>query len=70
MKTHEANLEQYRVALLSHDWRYENSNDPDARLRGAREREALVAKQRVYDPNLVVWNMLAPPEFRIPFKKE
>lgn len=61
---HLQNIEQYRAALRNHDWSYDYSDDPRVYRAGRLEREALLAKQRVYDPDWSIWNEIAPEGYK------
>lgn len=62
---HDENVEQYRQMLRNHDWTYEYSDDHRVWTAGRRAREALVAKQRAYDPDGVIWNEIAPEGYKL-----
>jgi hypothetical protein len=57
-------MEAYRAALQKHDWWYEMSDDWSVWRDGKNRREQLESLQRILDPDLTVWNSIAPEEQR------
>ena len=53
-------VEQYRKALLGHDWFYDCSEDPSVFRRGNEERKELDNMRYKLDKDYKIWNELAP----------
>lgn len=58
-------VEAYRKLLQSHDWQYDRADDHRVWTRGHYERQALIALRNRHDPDLAIWNSVAPAEFRL-----
>lgn len=58
-------LQQYILALKAHDWAYEYSDDYRIWRAGKASLEALREAKRLIDPDGMVWNQFAPPEWQI-----
>lgn len=59
--------QEYRKALAGHDWYYDYSDDYSVWAAGKRQRESLREMRKHIDPEGVIWNECAPPDFH--FKK-
>lgn len=58
-------LQQYILALKAHDWAFEHSDDHRVWHAGKASLEALREAKRLIDPDGMVWNQFAPPEWQI-----
>jgi hypothetical protein len=57
-------IEEYKNRLKHHDWYYDYSDDGSVWRRGSAERSALNDFQEKFDPLAVIWNSLAPEDFK------
>lgn len=57
-------LVQYLRLLQAHDWTFEHSDDQSVWHRGVAELDLLRGMQRRLDPDLSIWNVNCPPDFR------
>jgi hypothetical protein len=60
-----SDMEQYKHALIRHDWTFEYSDSHTEWTRGREQRQALHGMASRLDPNYTVWNELAPEGYRI-----
>jgi len=59
------NLEQYKQALLDHDWYFKYADDYKTFQAGQRALDALRKSQRQLDPQAYLWNEQAPSDYQI-----
>lgn len=58
-------LEQYKQALLDHDWYFQYADDYKTYKAGQNALDALRAAQRKLDPQAYLWNEQAPSDYQI-----
>lgn len=63
-KAIEKRREEYRAALKAHDWHFEQADDGTVYRRGVTERARLMVDAASLDVDFVIWNEVAPPEYR------
>ena len=57
-------MQAYRKGLQAHDWFYGYSDDNRVWQAGLNRRKQLESLQKALDPDLTVWNSIAPEMFR------
>lgn len=61
-------FQAYINRLQTHDWYYDNSNDPSKWQIGFNERQTLYEYAEEFDRTYNHWNMYAPDEFQVRVK--
>ena len=60
-----AHMKAYMLALQAHDWAFELSDDHKVWRAGKDSLEALRVAQKLTDPDHMIWNQFAPPEWQV-----
>lgn len=62
--TRAEHLAAYRAALADHDWNFEFSEARQVVERGRESLKALEEARRLIDQDYLIWNEIAPAEYR------
>lgn len=57
-------IKNYKLALRTHDWFYDYSDDHNVWTRGFNEKTELRKLQEVLDPDYEIWDTIAPEHFK------
>jgi hypothetical protein len=58
-------IAQYVQALKDHDWSHDYSDEHAVWIRGRNSLARITRMQKLVDPDAVLWNVTAPPAYRL-----